>query len=270
MKLHIVAFVMSFVMVLPTYAKNNSKSAHPGSVYLFAYTPENLSGRTGLQFAWSVDKKNWNAVGQNYNFLLSDYGRWGSQKKMIAPYLFKAADGMWHCVWSLNDKDGTFAHAASKDLITWGRQSYPAVMKDNNCLKPILSQNNGIFTVSWKSSANSKNEFHAVTTTNFVNYAATKTIQESESTDLREAIAIEGITQKGTVFQVSWELVNNLIKAEQLVNYKNQLNGETSKTDNTRFASLKNVNASITVNAAQSKKISNMLTGVFFEDINYA
>lgn len=270
MKLSIVAFIMSFVMVLPTFANNNIKLAHPGSVYLFAYTPENLSGRTGLQFAWSVDRKNWYSVGQNYNFLLSDYGRWGSQKKMIAPYLFKAADGMWHCVWSLNDKDGTFAHAASKDLITWGRQSYPDVMKDNNCLKPILSQNNGVFAVSWMSSGSSKNGLHAVTTSDFVNYSVTKTIQESERTDLRETIAVEGIAQKGTVFQVSWELVNNLIKAEQLVSYKNQLNGETSKTDDVRFANLKNVNATITVNAAQSKKISDMLTGVFFEDINYA
>ncbi|AOZ98748.1 alpha-L-arabinofuranosidase C-terminal domain-containing protein [Flavobacterium commune] len=270
MKLSIVAFIMSFVMVLPTFANNNIKLAHPGSVYLFAYTPENLSGRTGLQFAWSVDRKNWYSVGQNYNFLYSDYGRWGSQKKMIAPYLFKAVDGMWHCVWSLNDKDGTFAHAASKDLISWGRQSYPVVMKDNNCLKPIVSQNNGIFAISWKSSANATNGLFAVTTTDFVKYAATKTIQESERVDLREAVAIAGIVQNGTVNKVSWDVVNDLIKAEQLVAYKNQLNGETSKTDASRFASLKTLNATITVEASQSKKISNMLTGVFFEDINYA
>ncbi|RVT73180.1 alpha-L-arabinofuranosidase [Flavobacterium sufflavum] len=270
MKLKIVAFIMSFVMVLPAFANNNRKLAHPGSVYLFAYTPENLSGRTGLQFAWSVDRKNWHSVGQNYNFLYSDYGRWGSQKKMIAPYLFQASDGMWHCVWSLNDKDGTFAHAASKDLITWGRQSYPPVMQDNNCLKPIVSQNNGVFTVSWKSSANAANGLFAVTTSNFVNYATTKTIQESERADLREAIAIAGIVQNGTVHKVSWDMVNDLIKNEQLVVYKNQLNGETSKTDASRFASLKALNATITVEASQSKKISNMLTGVFFEDINYA
>ncbi|WP_255510511.1 alpha-L-arabinofuranosidase C-terminal domain-containing protein [Flavobacterium sp. GSA192] len=270
MKLSIVVFIMSFVMVLPAFANNNIKLAHPGSVYLFAYTPENLSGRTGLQFAWSVDRKNWYSVGQNYNFLYSDYGRWGSQKKMIAPYLFKAVDGMWHCVWSLNDKDGNFAHAASKDLISWGRQSYPVVMKDNNCLKPIVSQNNGIFTISWKSSANATNGLFAVTTTDFVKYAATKTIQESERVDLREAVAIAGIVQNGTVNKVSWDVVNDLIKAEQLVAYKNQLNGETSKTDASRFASLKTLNATITVEASQSKKISNMLTGVFFEDINYA
>ncbi|WP_207720160.1 alpha-L-arabinofuranosidase C-terminal domain-containing protein [Flavobacterium undicola] len=270
MKLNVVAFIMSLVMVLPAFANNNRKLAHPGSVYLFAYTPENVSGRTGLQFAWSVDRKNWHSVGQNYNFLYSDYGRWGSQKKMIAPYLFQASDGMWHCVWSLNDKDGTFAHAASKDLISWGRQSYPPVMQDNNCLKPIVSQNNGIFTVSWKSSVNSKNGLFAVTTSNFVNYAATKTIQDSERSDLRESIAIAGIVQSGTVHKVSSDVVNDLIKAEQLVVYKNQLNGETSKTDDVRFASLKALNATITVDALQSKKISKLLTGVFFEDINYA
>jgi len=268
-KLNVITLVISFLMVLPIFA-NNNKVVHPDSVYLFAYTPENLSGRTGLQFAWSVDRKNWHSVGQNYNFLLSDYGRWGSQKKMIAPYLFQAADGIYHCVWSLNDKDGTFAHAASKDLITWGRQSYPEVMQNNNCLKPVVSQNNGIFTISWKSSANATNGLFAVTTSNFVNYDATKTIQDSERVDLREAIAIAGIVQNGTINKVTWDVVNNLINAEQLMAYKNQLNSESAKTDDVLFAGLKPVNAAITVDASQSKKISNLLTGVFFEDINYA
>lgn len=269
-KLNVIVFVMSFLMALPIFANNNKKLEHPDSVYLFAYTPENLSGRTGLQFAWSVDRKNWYSIGQNFNFLYSDYGRWGSQKKMIAPYLFQDSDGMWHCVWSLNDKDGTFAHAASKDLIVWGRQSYPPVMQDNNCLKPIVSQNNGIFTISWKSSADSKNGFYAVTTNDFVNYAATKTIQESERIDLRESITINGISQNGTVNKISWNNVDGLIKAEQLAAYNNQLKAESSKTDDVRFASLKTVNATITVNSSQSKKISNTLIGVFFEDINYA
>ncbi|KDN54805.1 alpha-L-arabinofuranosidase C-terminal domain-containing protein [Flavobacterium seoulense] len=269
-KLNVVVFVMSVLMVLPIFAEDNKKLIHPGSVYLFAYTPENLSGRTGLQFAWSIDKKSWNSIGQNFNFLLSDYGRWGAQKKMQAPYLFQDNQKTWHCVWTLNDTDGTFAHAASKDLISWGRQSYPPVMTNNNCLQTVVSQDKGIFTVSWLSSGNSKKEFHAVTTTNFVNYSNTKNIQDSDRVDLRETIAVGGINQRGTVYKVNWELVNNLIKAEQLGTYNNQLKEESSKTDATRFAGLKPVNATITVNASQNKKISNMLTGIFFEDINYA
>ena len=267
-KQNVIAFAISLLMVLPFFA-NNAKTEHPGSVYLFAYTPENVSGRTGLQFAWSVDRKNWHSVGQNYNFLLSDYGRWGSQKKMIAPYLFQDANETYHCVWSLNDKDGTFAHAASKDLINWGRQSYPEVMQNNNCIKPIVSQNNGVFTVSWKSSA-AANGLFAVTTSNFVDYSATKTIQDTERVDLREKITIAGISQNGTVHKVIWDVVNSLIKNEQLAAYNNQLKEESSKTDAVRFASLKPLNATITVEATGSKKISNMLTGVFFEDINYA
>ena len=267
-RLNGIAFIISFLTLFSSFAKE--KIEHPGLVYLFAYTPENVSGRTGLQFAWSVDRKNWHSVGQNYNFLLSDYGRWGSQKKMIAPYLFQASDGMWHCVWSLNDKDGTFAHAASKDLMVWGRQSYPAVMTDNNCLKPIVSQNNGVFIVSWKSVADTNNGLYAVTTSDFVNYSATQKIQDSERSDLRESITITGVVQNGTVNKVTWDVVNNLIKTEQLSAYNNKLKEESSKTDDVRFANLKNVNASITVKASESKKISNMLTGVFFEDINYA
>lgn len=269
-KPNIIALVVSLLMVLPIFANNKNKVVHPGAVYLFAYTPENVKDRTGLQLAWSVDRKNWHTIGQNHAFIYSDYGKWGSEKKMIAPYLFQSSDRMWHCVWSLNDKDGTFAHAASTDLIAWGRQSYPEVMQNNNCLKPIVSQNNGIFTVSWKSTANAKNGLYAVTTNDFVTYSTTKTIQDSERSDLRESIAIAGIVQNGTINKVSWDVVNNLIKTEQLAAYKNQLNAESSKTDDVRFASLKPVNATITVDASQSKKISNLLTGVFFEDINYA
>ncbi len=44
---------------------------------------------------------------------------------MITPFLFLAPDGMWHCVWSLNEHTGTFAHAESKDLIYWMPQTYP-------------------------------------------------------------------------------------------------------------------------------------------------
>ncbi len=263
-------FLMSFFMAFPSFAGDSNYKINPRKVYLFAYTPENLGGRTGLQFAWSVDRKNWHSIGQNFNFMYSDYGRWGSQKKMIAPYLFLAQDGNWHCVWSLNDQDGVFAHAASKDLVKWGRQSYPVVMPNANCIKPVVFQKNGVFNVAWSSSGTSESELHSVTTNDFVSYSETHKMEKTIVVDKRESVEISGIVQRGTITNVSWDIVNKLLQTEQIAAYNNQLKSESSKTDGERFANLKAVKATINIDGSDNKVISDMLTGVFFEDINYA
>ena len=77
------------------------KANEPDSAYLFAYGDENGGG---LHFAWSIDQENWHAIGNNHPFLRSDYGRWGSQKRMYDPFLLRAPDGQWHSVWSLNNE----------------------------------------------------------------------------------------------------------------------------------------------------------------------
>lgn len=52
-----------------------------------------------------------------FGFLWSDYGRWSSEEQMITPYIFKGADGVWHCVWALNEREHLSANASSNDLI---------------------------------------------------------------------------------------------------------------------------------------------------------
>lgn len=66
----------------------NVKAGTVDSAYLFAYATKANEGRSGLHFAWSRDKAHWQAIGQEYGFLKSDYGRWGSEKRMINPVLF--------------------------------------------------------------------------------------------------------------------------------------------------------------------------------------
>jgi hypothetical protein len=129
-------------------------SNQPDSVYLFSYATEKNANHNGLHFAWSTDQENWKPIGPEFRFLFCDYGRWGSEKRMIAPFLFKAQDGLWHCIWSLNEKTGTLAHAASKDLIYWLPQSYPFMMADNNCLEPEVSYKpDGKYMISWLSTS---------------------------------------------------------------------------------------------------------------------
>jgi len=91
----------------------------PDSAYIFSYSTLKNSGRNGLHLAWSNDRTNWNSIGPEHRFLFCDYGRWGSEKRLVTPYLFQDEKQTWHCVWSLNEKDGTFAHSTSKDYIVY-------------------------------------------------------------------------------------------------------------------------------------------------------
>ncbi|AOW08962.1 alpha-L-arabinofuranosidase C-terminal domain-containing protein [Flavobacterium gilvum] len=246
------------------FAKN------PTEAYIFSYS----NGKTfdGLHFAWSTDKINWHPIGPEYHYIHSDYGAWGSQKRMVAPILFPGADGLWHCLWSLNEKDGTFAHASSKDLLYWGRQSYPIVMNDNNCLNLEVAYNKekDEYTISWLSNLQSETIAFCTTTKDFKKFSETKNIPLSEHKNTRENVIISGKSETGSINKVAWSVVEGLIKTQQTSVYRNQLWSETTKTDNERFTDLKPVEAKFTVDASKSKKISNSLIGIFFEDINYA
>ena len=267
-------FLLGFITLLvgPTcFGAVLPMTNEPDSVYLFSYATTKNSNTNGLHFAWSTDQQNWTPIGPEMRFLFCDYGRWGTEKRMITPFLFRAADGMWHCVWSLNEHTGTFAHAESKDLIYWYPQTYPIVMSDNNCLEPeIVAPVGGKYTVSWISTGGNQKKAFSVTTSDFKTYSQTKEIQLSERQNLRKKVKISGNTETGTVHKVAWSLVESLLNKQKLNASRDQQWGETTKTDSIRFASLKPLNATITVDNSKTKKISDMMIGVFFEDINYA
>jgi len=255
--------------MMTTYAKPVIAS-HPDSVYLFAYARTTNGGRNGLHFAWSIDRKAWHSIGREHSFLKCDYGRWGSQKRMVSPFLYQAPHGIWHAVWSVNETDGVFAHAASKDLIHWQRQSYPIVRNEQNCLKPTVSfdQKQQSYIISWLSHQGSEEQFYAVTTTDFKAYGQAKTIQTFTSD--REQCLIGDHQEEGTIHRVAWSVVDQLMKAQQLAAYNEGLWAERTADDITRFADLKPVEAHIQVDATHAKRISDLLLGIFFEDINYA
>jgi hypothetical protein len=114
---------------------------------------------------------------------------------MISPFLFLASDGTWHCVWSLNEHTGTFAHAESKDLIYWLPQTYPTLMKDNNCLEPEISYNpEGKFTISWLSTATGAKKVFTVTTSDFKSYSLANEIALSDRLNSRKKVQVSGNT----------------------------------------------------------------------------
>ncbi len=125
--------------IIALLISGNIFANEPDKAYLFAYATDKDYNHNGLHFAWSIDKENWFPIGPEHSFVRCDYGRWGSEKRMLSPFLYQSPDGMWHCVWSINERDGAFAHASSADLVYWGPQSYPVVAENKNCLSPDIS-----------------------------------------------------------------------------------------------------------------------------------
>lgn len=257
--------VVGISLLTPEQAFSNQ----PKSAYLFAYATDKNMGHNGLHFAWSIDGDNWQAIGPEFSYVRCDYGRWGSQKRMLNPYLYQSPDGAWHCVWTLNETDEAFGYVSSKDLIYWERQSYPLTEVGKNCISPVISYDKASqeYTITWK---NSNEATYNCTTRDFKKYSKGKATAKSNYKDDRSEVQINGKTEKGTIHQVSWALIDGLIKAQEASKYRSALWSETTATDPVRFASLEPVNAEIKLNTAESKQISDLLIGVFFEDINYA
>ena len=250
--------------------EQNACANEPDSAYLFAYATDKNNNHNGLHFAWSPNRVDWHTIGPEHSFLKNDYGRWGSEKRMLSPFLFRSVDGMWHCVWSLNESDGAFGHSSSPDLIQWGRQSYPPVMDDGNCLSPAITydSSSGYHTISWLSDPDGEEKMFSATTRDFKAYGPTT--ESAALPGLRETAVIVGKRETGTLHRVAWQSVKELITTQQLASYKAGLHGETTQTDHERFASLQTVEALIRADGTRSKEISDLLLGIFYEDINYA
>lgn len=257
--------LLTALMMLSFLFSPYAYANEPDSVYIFAYGTSKNANKNGLHFAWSLDQKEWHAIGPEHAYVKSDYGAWGRNKRMVDPFLFRADNGKWHCVWALNETDGAFAHASSNDLIYWGPQSYPVVMEADNCLSPeiVYDARTNQYTVSWESGEAHK--LYAVNTTDFKTYSATAPTNIQRTA---QQVFVDGSLQKGTIHHVAWAELDALQNAEKLEKYKAILSGERVEISPRKFTDP--VEVQFTLNPEQTKPISDMLIGAFFEDINYA
>lgn len=269
----IINFFLALVFIVQIASASIKNTVDdPEKVYLFVYSIND--GKSGLNLAWSIDKENWHEIGPNHCFLFSDYGSWGSQKRMYSPYIYKDKEGLWHCIWSLNADVNVFAHASSKNLYEWKRQSYPQVMENGNFQEPEVHYDvsNNNYVISWLSDTgeNSSKEAYQTTTLDFKNYSPTKKILLSNRKNERVEVLLNENEQTGVIYEVTWDLVDKLIKREEWVQFHNKERSENLNDDGVLFKNLKPLDASITIEPNKSKPISDLLMGVFFEDINYA
>lgn len=94
------------------------------SLYLFSYTTSAANNTTGLHLAWSADGQRWQKIGGEFAFVKSDYGPWGSGKRMYDPVLERMPGGAWACSWLVGKDGKTMALTESRDLLLWKPQDY--------------------------------------------------------------------------------------------------------------------------------------------------
>lgn len=123
-------------------------SARADRLFSFS-TPD---GTSGLRLAWQADSSSgWQSIGRGYDFVKSDFGPWGSHKKMFSPRLIlNAADSTWTCTWYATPDSSVTALATSPDLTNWTPQRYfaspldlPRDMRALNPVKPCSAEVDG-------------------------------------------------------------------------------------------------------------------------------
>lgn len=94
-----------------------------GAAEIFYYSPADGAG--GLRLAVRQSDGAWKPIGENFDFVKSDFGPWGSHKKMWSPQLFKTSAG-WTLLFRATSEGDVIGLAESQDLISWKPQKYMA------------------------------------------------------------------------------------------------------------------------------------------------
>ena len=240
---------------------------------IFVYSP---AANQGLHLAYLTDDDRWVNVGQ---LCASDFGPWGSEKKMYRPFVMKANDGTWRALWSVNTRSPQFAVAYSEDLVTWRPQDYP-IMKEKG-IKDVAAyqMDDGSFDIYLKT-AKGKRYVHA--DKDFRTFEEDSL--EATADDIlwqRDTATINGKLVEGNDFEIPAIHLNYIRAWHKALAEENRENNRLLphneaelqaylKEKNVELAAGNEVSAQLQIKAQKSHRISDKLIGIFFEDISRA
>jgi len=250
--------LLALTLCLNTTAVMAQNDLNPN---LFLYSP---GPGDGLHAA-RLTENGWQHIGR---LCSSDYGTWGAEKKMYHPSVTQAKDGTWRLVFQVNDHSPQIAVAYSRDLVNWRPQDYP-IMSVKPCEKPVVFENeDGTFDIYFRSP---KGKRWVSATTDFRKFAADEPSLIDDDAWLRDTATVGGRLYEGNAFTASADFVGRLQQHFDQSGRDWQKTNERMHDDGKRFASLTQpIQATLTVDLAHQKTISDKLIGIFFEDISYA
>lgn len=220
----------------------------PDSVYI---QPVSAPDGGGMRLEWSIDNQQWKPASQG-RVLGSDFGQWGSQKKLYHASIAQADDGLMAVVFQVNDRANQFAVTTTRDFIHWRPQDYPYMQGVGQCLEPVVNYADGQFAVTFH---NRDGKYYRTTSRDLVHF--TDPVAASDAA-------------KASIVRVPYIMLQNLQANAAAAAAKGAREGELARDDASRFAGLERVDAQVKISAQQPLKISDRLMGIFFEDINYS
>jgi len=220
----------------------------PDSVFV---KPVGRGDGNGLFLEWSSDCRNWRQVTDG-RILSSDYGTWGREKKFYNPSVTEAEGGLYALVFQVNDHTNQFAVTSTRDFIHWRPQDYPYMKGVGQCIEPQITYENGLFTVVFHNKAG---QYFCTESKDLIHFTQPSVAQPQEI--------------KSTI-KMPYTLIQGVRDNQRAFAAKSQREDELARDNATRFAGLKTVHAEVKVDGSSPLAISDMLMGIFFEDINYA
>lgn len=238
-----------------------SAEASAQSDTVFIYSP---GEHDGLHIAVK-ESSGWRHLGQ---LCSSDYGPWGSEKRMYNPSLCRADDGSWRLVFQVNDHSPVFAAAYSPDLVTWRPQDYPR-MSVGQCQDPVVRPAEDGFNIYFHSEEGIRMT-HA--SSDFRTFTPDFPMPIYDLPLWRCDVAtIGGQRMEGHQFVLSADEMGKIRNYFDRQAAEARLSAERMHDDAQTLAWLQEpVAATLTVDLAREKPISDKLIGIFFEDISYA
>ncbi len=236
-------WIVFFLLLLPELAM----ATEVDSVWV---RPRAYARGAGMGVDYSVDRQEWDSICGR--LVTSDYGPWGKEKKLYNPSLTVGRDGEIALVFQVNKKDNQFAVSHTKDLIHWRPQDYPKMDGVGQCMDPVVECLEGTYHVWFH---NRDGQWYETRSEDLVNFSAP---------EAREC----GV--KNQEILLPYSIVEKLEEHQLAAVLQDTLYHELARDDSVRFAGLKTVDATLSIDPTQKKTISNRLMGIFFEDINYA
>ena len=229
------------------------------------YTTEAKQYRNGLKFAWSREGLDWFPIGPDREYLHAAQGSWEQGHRLMHPFVLRASDGFFHCVFQIQGIDSRFVHVASRDLAHWGRQTVLDT-RASACRRPVIDVDATGFGVTFQ---DANGAWLRVTTGDWRTCSAAQPVTQPK--DPRQIVDLPDGRIEGVVLDVE-EAIRDALVAEHewIVLHEEHLYQEKMDEDPVRFARLGSVSGTLFIDAARQKPISDKLLGIFYEDINYA